>query len=117
MMSNAVGRAALIAPVEWRHYAAPGRPRRLRDQSAATESANLALQSRQVCRQCVATRAPTSPFNSSFAPSGPKRYDYCAKTQRWLYSRESLALDELLSRELSSILGSNVCISAADRNE
>ncbi|KAH7883905.1 Frataxin [Phlebopus sp. FC_14] len=40
--------------------------------------------------------------------SGPKRYDYVPATDNWRYSRDGQGLDELMERELGSILGREV---------
>jgi len=44
----------------------------------------------------------SSPF------SGPKRYDYNREQKIWYYTRNGERLDDLLSKELSRALGSNI---------
>ncbi|KAJ3051188.1 Mitochondrial chaperone Frataxin [Rhizophlyctis rosea] len=42
--------------------------------------------------------------------SGPKRFDYSSEAGKWVYSRESESLQDLLSRELSSLLKRDIDI-------
>jgi frataxin len=42
--------------------------------------------------------------------SGPKRYDYSATEDEWLYSRDGRAMSELLEDELSRTLGTKVIL-------
>jgi len=44
----------------------------------------------------------SSPF------SGPIRYDYSETNKAWLYSRDGHALDELLNRELTEVIGGTI---------
>jgi len=37
--------------------------------------------------------------------SGPKRYDYSEEKDDWLYSRDGVALSDLLDSEISQIVG------------
>jgi len=43
-------------------------------------------------------------------PSGPKRYDYVEESDEWVYGRDGVTLNTLLSEELSSIFGQPVQI-------
>jgi len=40
--------------------------------------------------------------------SGPKRYDYDAKHDKWFYARDNHTIDEVLNEELSEILGMDI---------
>ena len=40
--------------------------------------------------------------------SGPKRYDYSGEKDDWLYSRDGIALSDLLDGEISRIVGRKV---------
>lgn len=40
--------------------------------------------------------------------SGPKRYDYSEEKDDWLYSRDGIALSDLLDGEISRIVGRQV---------
>jgi len=44
----------------------------------------------------------SSPF------SGPKRYSYSSQHDDWIYSRDGVAIGDLLNRELSEVLGQTV---------
>jgi frataxin len=46
----------------------------------------------------------SSPF------SGPKRYDYCATEDEWLYARDGRAMSDLLEDELSRALETKVML-------
>ena len=40
--------------------------------------------------------------------SGPKRYNFDLTRKKWIYEREPVSLDQLLSQELSLLLEQNV---------
>ena len=40
--------------------------------------------------------------------SGPKRYDYSEEKDDWLYSRDGVALSDLLDSEIGQIVGRRV---------
>lgn len=40
--------------------------------------------------------------------SGPKRYDYSEEKDDWFYSRDGVALSDLLDNEISQIVGRRV---------
>lgn len=40
--------------------------------------------------------------------SGPKRYDYVAKEDGWIYSRDQRSLGSLLNEELSKAFGRDI---------
>ena len=40
--------------------------------------------------------------------SGPKRYDYSEEKDDWFYSRDGVALSDLLDNEVSQIVGRRV---------
>ena len=40
--------------------------------------------------------------------SGPKRYDYSEEKDDWLYSRDGVALSNLLDTEVSQIVGRRI---------
>jgi frataxin len=41
-------------------------------------------------------------------PSGPKRYDYIASSDEWVYSRDGKSLGDLLNEELSEVIQDTV---------
>ena len=40
--------------------------------------------------------------------SGPKRYDYSEEKDDWFYSRDGVALSDLLNNEMSGIVGRQI---------
>jgi frataxin len=40
--------------------------------------------------------------------SGPKRYDYSEEKDDWLYSRDGIALSDLLNGEISQVAGRQI---------
>ncbi|RKP21937.1 Frataxin, partial [Rozella allomycis CSF55] len=42
--------------------------------------------------------------------SGPRRFDFCESNNTWFYTRDNSTLHELLSKELSEILGKQINI-------
>lgn len=46
--------------------------------------------------------------------SGPKRYDYVSKENKWVYYREQRSLGQLLDTELSKILNRDVDLGVDD---
>ena len=46
--------------------------------------------------------------------SGPKRYDYVPKENRWIYSRDNRSLGDLMNAELSKMLKQDVDLGVDD---
>jgi frataxin len=44
--------------------------------------------------------------------SGPKRYDYSEEKDDWIYSRDGVALSDLLDGEISQVVGRRVELGA-----
>lgn len=60
---------------------------------------------RGVCASPRFQVALTHPIPHRLLHSGPKRYDYDAKTNEWVYSHDNVPLHRRLSEEISSTLG------------
>jgi len=48
------------------------------------------------------------PSTSLTLHSGPKRYDYSEEKDDWVYSRDGVAMSDLLDSEISQIVGRQV---------
>ena len=49
--------------------------------------------------------------------SGPKRYDYSEEKDDWLYSRDGVAMSDLLNSEISRIVGRQVDLGVQNVSE
>lgn len=57
------------------------------------------------------------PKTSLILRSGPKRYDYSEEKDDWIYSRDGVALSDLLDGEISRIVGRRVELGAQNVSE
>lgn len=48
------------------------------------------------------------PSTSLTLRSGPKRYDYSEEKDDWVYSRDGVAMSDLLDNEISQIVGRQI---------
>ena len=99
---------------ERRAHPQAGRQRHVCDQQAAPEQADLAVIAVEV-RGPRACRRPSQLTDSvSLMLSGPKRYDYVPKKNRWIYSRDNRSLGDLMKAELSKMLKQDVDLGVDD---
>ena len=90
---------------EWGADAQAGRAWDVCYQQAAPEQTNLALVTNIVSKT---TSVALIPQMSLTFHSGPKRYDYSEEKDDWLYSRDGVALSDLLDSEVGQIVGRKV---------
>ena len=74
-------------------------------QQATAKQTNLALVTNIVSRKTSVRSLPQMVLTLY---SGPKRYDYSEEKDDWFYSRDGVALSDLLDNEISQIMGRRV---------
>ncbi|VDQ07189.1 unnamed protein product [Trichobilharzia regenti] len=62
----------------------------------------------QIGTYIVNRQAPNKQLWLSSPRSGPKRYDYISSKDIWVYKHDGKSLHELLSEEISDIVGDSV---------
>lgn len=100
-----------MAVIEWSANTQAGGERDICDQQATPKQADLALVACQVClvvTSCTGFMTAHPCITLARTHSGPKRYDYSAAEDQWVYYRDGQSMGDLLEREISYALDRDV---------